>query len=252
MTLMANKTVVVTGAAAGIGAAIAERLAEAGGKVVLTDVNASQGQELAAKLTSRGLQASFIRCDVGDLDSITAMTTEAIATHGRIDVLVNNAGVTRKILILDLTPADWDWIQNVNTRGLFFCMQGFAKHMKEMQGGAIVNIASIAGKGAKATSNACYAASKAAAIVMSRVAANELGRHGIRVNSVCPGATRTVLLDALEKANPSGFQAMLDQTALGRFATPRDIADATLFLASDLASSITGQSINVDNGLMWD
>ncbi|MFT3721704.1 SDR family NAD(P)-dependent oxidoreductase [Pseudorhodoferax sp.] len=252
MTLLVDKTAVVTGAAAGIGAAIAERLAEAGAKVVLTDVNADQGEALAARLGARGLDASFIRCDVGDLDSVAAMTAQAIAAHGRIDVLVNNAGVTRKIPILDLTPADWDWIQGINTRGLFFCMQGFARHMKEMQGGAIVNIASIAGKGAKATSNASYAASKAAAIVMSRIAANELGRHGIRVNSVCPGATRTVLLDALERANPTGFKAMLDDTALGRFATPRDIADAVLFLASDLASSITGQSLNVDNGLMWD
>lgn len=252
MTLIANKTVVVTGAAAGIGAAIAERLAEAGGRIVLTDVDEAQGQALAERLAGRGFEASFIRCDVGDLDAVAAMTARAIEAHGRIDVLVNNAGVTRKIPILDLTPKDWDWIQGINTRGLFFCMQGFARHMKQMQGGAIVNIASIAGKGAKATSNASYAASKAAAIVMSRVAANELGRHGIRVNSVCPGATRTVLLDELERANPSGFQAMLDQTALGRFATPRDIADAVLFLASDLASSITGQSINVDNGLMWD
>ncbi|MFT3814916.1 MAG: SDR family oxidoreductase [Acidovorax sp.] len=252
MTLIANKTVVVTGAAAGIGAAIAERLAEAGGKIVLSDINAQQGQEQARRLAERGFAASFIPCDISDLDAVAAMTAQAIEAHGRIDVLVNNAGVTRKIPILDLTPRDWDWIQNINTRGLFFCMQGFAQHMREMKGGAIVNIASIAGKGAKATSNASYAASKAAAIVMSRVAANELGRHGIRVNSVCPGATRTVLLDELERANPSGFQAMLDQTALGRFATPRDIADAVLFLASDLASSITGQSINVDNGLMWD
>lgn len=252
MKLIEGKTAVVTGAAAGIGAAIAQRLAEAGGNIILCDVNAHQGAELAASLVKRGLRAQFIHCDVGDLGSITEMTARAIALHGRVDILVNNAGVTRKIPILDLTPADWDWIQGINTRGLFFCMQGFAKHMKVMQGGAIVNIASIAGKGAKATSNASYAASKAAAIVMSRVAANELGRHGIRVNSVCPGATRTVLLDQLERANPSGFKAMLDDTALGRFATPRDIADAVLFLASDLSASITGQSINVDNGLMWD
>lgn len=252
MKLLEGRTAVITGAAAGIGAAIAQRLAEAGADVVLTDVNAGQGAKLAQELSGRGLQASFLPCDVSDLDSIAAMTAQAIALHDRIDVLVNNAGVTRKIPILDLTPAEWDWIQGINTRGLFFCMQGFAKHMKEKRGGAIVNIASIAGKGAKATSNASYAASKAAAIVMSRVAANELGSHGIRVNAVCPGATRTVLLDELERANPTGFQAMLDQTALGRFATPSDIADAVLFLASDLARSITGQSINVDNGLMWD
>ncbi|RKJ95144.1 SDR family NAD(P)-dependent oxidoreductase [Alicycliphilus denitrificans] len=252
MMLLENKTAVVTGAAAGIGAAIAQRLAEAGANVVLTDVDTAKGAELAAALAGRGLRAHFMRCDAGDLQSIAAMTAEAIAQHGRIDVLVNNAGVTRKIPILDLTPEDWDWIQGINTRGLFFCMQGFARHMAATGGGAIVNIASIAGKGAKATSNASYAASKAAAIVMSRVAANELGRHGIRVNAVCPGATRTALLDELERANPKGFQAMLDETALGRFATPRDIADAVLFLASDLSSSITGQSINVDNGLMWD
>ncbi len=252
MALLADKTVVVTGAAEGIGAAIAERLAQAGSHVVLTDVNVERGRELAADMVKRGLKASFIYCDVGDLASIRHMKEKAILAHGRISVLVNNAGVTRKIPLLDLTPEDWDWIQRINTRGLFFCMQAFAKHMKDMQGGAIVNIASIAGKGAKATSNASYAASKAAAIVMSRIAANELGAYGIRVNSVCPGATRTKLLDELEQANPSGFEAMREGTALGRFAAPQDIGDAVLFLASDMASSITGQSINVDNGLMWD
>lgn len=250
--LIANRTAVVTGAAAGIGAAIAERLAEEGAHVILTDVNDAGGGELARKLAGRGLKASYIHCDSSNLESIAAMTAEAVALDGRVDVLVNNAGVTRKIKLLELTPQDWDWIQNVNTRGLFFTMQGFARHMAEAGGGVVVNIASVAGKGAKATSNACYAASKAAAVVMSRVAATELGGSGIRVNSVCPGATRTALLDDLEKANPAGFRKMLDETALGRFATPRDIADAVLFLASDLASSITGQSINVDNGLMWD
>ncbi|MFT3972103.1 MAG: SDR family oxidoreductase [Amaricoccus sp.] len=250
--LIENKTAVVTGAASGIGAAIAERLAEEGAHVILTDVDDARGEELTQQLVGRGLKAEYIHCDSGDLESIAAMTQRAIDKHGRIDVLVNNAGVTRKIKFLDLTPKDWDWIQNINTRGLFFTMQGFARHMAEKGGGVVVNIASIAGKGAKATSNASYAGSKAAAVVMSRVAATEMGPSRVRVNSVCPGATRTPLLDDLEKANPSGFQKMLDETALGRFATPRDIADCVLFLASDLSSSITGQSINVDNGMMWD
>ena len=252
MKLIAGRTVVVTGAAAGIGAAIAQRFADAGGKMVLVDVDDEKGTALASQLRACGVDADYVHCDLASLESIAEMTHKAIALHGRIDVLVNNAGVTRKIPLLELTPAEWGWIQGINTRGLFFCMQGFARHMKDQGGGAIVNIASIAGKGAKATSNASYAASKAAAIVMSRIAANELGRFGIRVNSVCPGATRTVLLDALEKANPAGFKAMLEDAALGKFATPGDIADAVLFLASDLSSSITGQSINVDNGLMWD
>ncbi|MFT3780106.1 MAG: SDR family oxidoreductase [Ottowia sp.] len=250
--LIAKKTAVVTGAASGIGAAIAERLAEEGAYVILTDVDDARGGELSRALVERGLKASYIHCDSGNLESIAGMIDKAVAQNGRVDILVNNAGVTRKIKLLDLTPRDRDWIQNVNTRGLFFTMQGFARHMVEAGGGVVVNIASIAGKGVKATSNACYAASKAAAVVMSRVAATELGRSGVRVNSVCPGATRTALLDDLEKANPVGFQKMLDETALGRFATPRDIADAVLFLASDLSSSVTGQSINVDNGLMWD
>ncbi|AOR72838.1 hypothetical protein BBJ41_35155 [Burkholderia stabilis] len=250
--LIGNKTAVVTGAASGIGAAIAERLAEEGAHVILTDVDDPRGNELTTRLIRRGLKASYVHCDSSNLESISTMTARAIAQNGRVDVLVNNAGVTRKIKLLDLTPEDWDWIQNINTRGLFFTMQAFARHMAEAGGGAVVNIASIAGKGARGTSNACYAASKAAAIVMSRVAATELGGSGIRVNAVCPGATRTRLLDDLEKANPVGFRKMLDDTALGRFARPRDIADAVLFLASDLSSSMTGQSINVDNGLMWD
>jgi len=250
--LLSDKTVVVTGAASGIGAGIAERLAEEGAHVILSDIDDTRGQALTASIAGRGQKASYLHCDCADIGSIAQLIEQAIELAERIDVLVNNAGVTRKIPILELTPEDWDWIQNVNTRGLFFCMQGFARHMASTGGGVIVNIASVAGKGAKATSNACYAASKAATVVMSRVAANELGKQGVRVNSVCPGATRTALLDDLEKANPTGFQRMMNETALGRFATTRDVADAVLFLASDLSSSITGQSLNVDNGLMWD
>ena len=250
--LLSKKTAVVTGAASGIGATVAERLAEQDAHVILTDIDDARGEDIAARISGRGQKADYLHCDCSDVGSIALMTENAIGLAGRVDVLVNNAGVTRKIPILDLTPEDWDWIQNLNTRGLFFCMQGFARHMASSGGGAIINMASVAGKGAKATSNACYAASKAAAVVMSRIAANELGKQGVRVNSVCPGATRTTLLDGLEKANPVGVQKMMDETALGRFATPRDIADAVLFLASDLSRSITGQSINVDNGLMWD
>lgn len=149
MMLIENKTAVVTGAASGIGAAIAERLAEHGAHVILTDVDDARGEALTQALLGRGFKASYIHCDSGDLDSIATMIAEAVALVGKIDILVNNAGVTRKISFLDLTPQDWDWIQNINTRGLFFTMQGFVRHMTESGGGVVVNIASLAGKGAK-------------------------------------------------------------------------------------------------------
>ena len=173
--LLQGKSAIVTGGAAGIGLAICQRLVQEGAKVVISDIDESRGKALEARLRAEAGNVWFIRSDVGTVVGVEKMVAEAIGLVGRLDILVNNAGVTRRIGILDITEQDWDWIQSINAKGLFFCLQRVAVHMKEMGGGKIVNIASIAGKGAKGTSNACYAASKAAAITIARVAANELG-----------------------------------------------------------------------------
>lgn len=247
--LLDGKNIIVTGGASGIGLSIVERMCEEGANVVIADMDAQRGKALEARLNSEGKISWFVEFDASKLDSIDAMAEKAIELTGGVDGLVNNAGVTRTIPILNITPKDWDWIQEINTRGLFFCLQKVATHMKDRGGGRIVNIASIAGKGVKGTSNASYAASKAAAIVIGRVAASELGIYNIAVNSICPGPTRTELLSKLDKSVIAGLEK---NAALMRISDTTEIANTAVFLCSDLAIGITGQSINVDNGLVWD
>jgi len=177
---------------------------------------------------------------------------------GRLDVIVNNAGVTRRAYIMDLTEADWDRIHRVNAKGVFFCLQGAARRMIDQGGGRIINIASIAGRGYAGTSNAAYAASKGAVIALTRTAAQQLGRHNITVNAICPGVTRTPLLDQIftamqEKEGISKADAEARAARpipLGRINEPEDIAAMAIFLASPGSRNITGQAYNVDGGLI--
>lgn len=250
--LLQGKNVLVTGGSAGIGEGVCERFVAEGARVVIADRDASKGVALEARLRAGGGEAWFIQFDAADLSSIDTLVTKTIETLGHIDCLVNNAGVSKRLGILDITEADWDWMQSINSKGMFFCLQRVAAHMKERGTGKIVNMASVAAKGAKGTSNACYAASKAAALITARVAAAELGEFGINVNSVCPGPTRTELMDRLEAANPEIIANMVKNSSLRRMSTPHDIADAVVFLSSPLADNITGQSINVDGGILWD
>jgi len=250
--LLKGKTAIVTGAAAGIGLSVAERMAEEGARLILADIDEKGGRALEQKLRAQGSETWFIGVDMADVQSIRRMVKSAIDAAGVIDILVNNAGVTKRIGILDMTEQEWDWIQSINTRGLFFCLQTVAAHMCERRSGKIINMSSIGGKGVRGTSNASYAASKAAAIAIARVAASELGSYNINVNSVCPGPTHTSMHDGLVQVSAGIMNKVHDNAALGRINEPRNIADAVIFFASDLAANITGQSLNVDNGTMWD
>lgn len=250
--LLAEKNAIVTGGAAGIGRSICLRMAEEGAKVVIADIDDAGGRAVEAEIRGRGGNAWFVHCDVGDLASIESLFAEADKLVGRIDILVNNAGVTRRIPVLDIAPTDWNRIQDINTRGTFFCLQAAARRMKEQKYGRIVNIASVSGKGVKGSSNASYASSKAAAIVMARVAANELGPFNINVNSVAPGPVSTQLILQLDQQDPGLIERLKANSARREIVSPEDVANAAIFLCSPLADSITGQSINVDNGLMWD
>jgi 3-oxoacyl-[acyl-carrier protein] reductase len=251
--------VVVTGAARGIGKAVAEAFAGVGEQVVLADIN-EQGEDVAKELSDRGLEATFVRADMTVLADITALMDTAVSKYSQIRVLVNNAGVTRPIDFFEITEADWNSIMELNARGYFFAMQAAARHMRESGGGSIVNVASIAGKGWRETSNVAYASSKGAVVTMTRIAAGLLGSCGVRVNSVCPGMTRTELMEnwitgrAAQEGRPASelLAEVSRNVSLGRLSTPGNIADAVLFLASDAASTITGQSLNVDGGVIWD
>lgn len=254
-----GKVALVTGAGSGIGEAIAVGLAEAGATVACADINRAAAVATTAKAAAADVPSMAIEADCGDVASITAMVDQCVARFGKLDIIVNNAGVTRSAYIMDLTEADWDRMHRVNAKGVFFCLQAAARQMiQQGHGGRIINIASIAGRGFKDTSNAAYAATKGAVIALTKTAAQQLGRHDITVNAICPGVTFTAILEDLLKTRAAEqgisveeMRARIEKPIpIGRGNTPADIAAMAVFLAGPGARNITAQSYNVDGGLV--
>lgn len=245
-----DKVCLVTGGAAGIGRATAERFAEEGATVILCDLNEEQGRATAAAIGGH-----FYKVNVADRQAVGAWVDEVVAQYGRVDVLVNNAGVLRdstlvKVkdgeLVKQMSEADFDLVIAVNLKGVFNCTQAVVPHMIRQGGGVILNASSIVGlDGNFGQTN--YVATKAAVIGMTKVWARELGRSGIRVNAVAPGFTATEMVAAMPENILDGMRG---RTPLGRLGEPRDIANAYLFLASDEASFITGEVLRVDGGIV--
>jgi NAD(P)-dependent dehydrogenase (short-subunit alcohol dehydrogenase family) len=257
---LANQVALVTGAGQGIGKASALALAEAGAHVIVADIAGQHAEATAEAIASTQRRALAVQADVGDLRDIDRMVRQALDAFGQIDILVNNAGVTRRADIMELTEEDWDRIHRVNAKGVFFCLQRVAREMIPRRSGRIINIASIAGKGYAGASNAAYAASKGAVISLTKMAALQLARHNINVNSVCPGVTRTALSDANLQVRAQNEGVTIEEMGrrraevipLKRANDPEDVAAMVLFLASTGARNITGQSFNVDGGLILD
>lgn len=255
-----GKVALVTGVGSGIGRAIALRYAAEGARLAMVEINPDSGADTATQVAERQPESLLIQADMARVAQIDAAVARTLERFGRIDVLVNNAGVTRKLDFFEVTEDLWDWMFAVNARGLFFCMQAVARVMREQQQGAIVNIASIAGKGFTGTSNIAYAGTKGAAIAMTRIGAAQLAPYNINVNSICPGMTMTGLVTEVigKAAAAQGIseQALIDEMArtipLKRVNTGDDIAGMAVFLASSDARNVTGQSYNVDGGLIWD
>ena len=257
---LTNQVALVTGAGQGIGKATALALAAAGAHVVAADISSQNANETADAIMNLQRRGLGVQADVGDLQDIDRMVRRTLETFGRIDILVNNAGVTRRADIMELTEADWDRIHRVNAKGVFFCLQRVAREMIPRRSGRIINIASIAGKGYAGASNAAYAASKGAVISLTKIAAQQLGRHNINVNSICPGVTRTALSDATLRVRAQAEGVPVEEMErrrdsvipLQRSNDPEDIAAMAVFLSSAGARNITGQSYNVDGGLIPD
>ena len=257
--VLQDKIALVTGAGRGMGRAIAIALAGDGATVALADIDSGTLEEAVTTVRALGKPSLAIQADVGNLSDIDRMVKETVDTFGRVDILVNNAGVTRYLNIMDVREEDWDRIHRVNAKGVFFCMQRVASELiRQGQGGRIINIASIAGKGYSGTSNAAYAASKGAVISMTSIAAQQLGGYDINVNAICPGSTITEMgrETRAQRAEQLGVpvEELLSRGAsnipIGRPNDPEDIAAMALFLAGPGARNITGQAFNVDGGLV--
>ena len=239
------RTVLITGASRGIGAAAARRFAEAGDRVaVIYHRNEEKAQALADALVKEGYPVKAFCADVSDPAAVERMIGEVHAAFGSVDVLVNNAGITEQKLFADITPEDWDRIFSVNVKGMYLCARGVLSDFLQKQKGAVVNISSIWGL-TGASCEVHYSAAKAAVIGFTKALAKELGPSGVRVNCVAPGVIDT---DMNGNLTPETFEFLKEETPLGTIGTPEQVADAIFFLASDNASFVTGQVLGADGG----
>jgi len=263
-----GKIAIVTGAGQGIGQGVARRLAQEGAHVVIAEYNAERAR-LVTDECSAFTEALAYPIDIGDVEQIKTMVADVVTCFGRIDILVNNAGVLETLPMFDITPEKWDWLERVNQRGLFFCLQEVSKQMVEQipteikeQGraphsyGKIVNFSSIAGRSGRPYA-AHYSASKWATISITQSAAGYLAPYNINVNAVCPGIVPTPMWDEIDRVQTERFglprggwiQKTIDGIPLKRAATQEDLAAAVSFLCSEDADYITGQTLNVDGGI---
>ena len=241
--LVKDKVILVTGASRGIGRATAKILAENGGRVIVNfNGNETKAKELVDELLSSGYDVSMFKADISKEEDVKAMYDFVKEKYGRIDVLINNAGVMKNNLIMMTKADEFDQITNVNCRGVFLCTRAFSKMMTRQKSGKIINTASIVGVYGN-SGQTLYSASKSYVIGFTKAAAKELGNFGITVNAVAPGFIETDLtVGTSEKVRID----LLAKTALGRFGTPEDIAKVMLFLSSGLSDYVSGQVIGVD------
>ncbi len=241
-----NKVAVITGAAQGIGRAIAATLAQQGANVVVTDIQLEKAETTAKEIMAEtGQKVIAVHADVVDSASVKAMIDRTIEEFERIDILVNNAGTTRDGLIMRMKEVDWDLVLNINLKGTFNCSKAVVRPMMKQHYGRIVNITSVSGLiGQVGQTN--YSASKAGIIGFTKALAREVGSRKITVNAIAPGLVKTALTIDLPQELKDMF---IQMTPLGRYGEPEDIANAVAFLVSDEASYITGHVLSVDGGM---
>jgi NAD(P)-dependent dehydrogenase (short-subunit alcohol dehydrogenase family) len=245
----AGKVVLVTGAAAGIGRATALGFGRAGACVVVADINVEGGHATAAMIVEAGGKALYVKADVSRAADVEALVEKTVNYYGRIDCAVNNAAIEEESQVLaDGDEAQFDRIMGVNLKGVWLCMKHELRKMAEQGGGAIVNVASTAGL-VGAPSRAIYGASNHAVVGLTKTAAVESAKSGIRVNSVCAGAVKTQMLARAFEREPQAEKKLKAAHPVGRFAEPHEVANAIMWLCSDQSSFVTGHQLAVDGGL---
>jgi NAD(P)-dependent dehydrogenase (short-subunit alcohol dehydrogenase family) len=245
----ADRVAVVTGGAGGIGRATARQFLRGGARVIIADINEMAGSRAVDELLPDGERIEFVQLDVSDASAIGERLSGVISQHERIDILVNAAGIGSLSAVPDITPEEWDRILAVNLRSTFFCSQEALKSMCSRRYGRIVNLASAAGKLGGVAVGAHYSASKAAIICVTKSLALYAAPYQVNVNCVCPGPTVTPLTDGWGEEINRAFAAKIP---FKRYATPEEVAEAICFLASDRAGYITGETVDVNGGLVMD
>jgi len=239
------RAALVTGAARGLGLAIARGLGQAGVRVAVTDVDAAGAEAAARSLRGEGLDTLALALDVRDEADFQRAFDAAAARFGGIDILVNNAAVTPHCSVWDIGTAEWDEVMAVNLRGAFFGCRIAARHMRERRWGRILNLSSLAGQQASAVTGAHYAASKAGLLALTRSFAQELAPHGVTVNAISPAAIHGPSLDAIDEGSRRAFLATLP---VGRFGEETEVAAAAVYLASEAAGFVTGTTLDLNGG----
>jgi 3-oxoacyl-[acyl-carrier protein] reductase len=246
MQRLENKIAIITGGAQGIGKATVTKFLAEGATVIVWDVDEKNGLEFVSDVTANGMKAKFMKVNVARFDEVESSVKKIIEEYGKIDIIVNNAGILRDASLLKMTTEQWQQVIDVNLTGVFNCTKAVAPFMVEKKHGKIINATSVVGLyGNFGQTN--YVATKAGVIGMTKVWARELGRKGINVNAIAPGFIATEMVASMpEKV----INAMKEKTPLGRLGTPEDIANAYCFLASDEASFINGTVLSVDGGVI--
>ena len=247
MADLTNKVAVITGGSRGIGRAIALHLAKLGAKVVVNySGSQTKAEEVVSEIEDAGGSAIAVQANVTDAEAVANLMKQAIQNYGKLDILVNYAGITRDNLLMRMKEEDWDAVMNTNLKGVFLCTKAVTRQMMKQRAGRIVNIASIVGVAGNA-GQANYVAAKAGVIGLTKTAAKELAARNIYVNAVAPGFIDTEMTEEL----PEQIKAqMLTQIPLAKLGKPEDVAKVVAFLASDEASYMTGQTLHVDGGMV--